>query len=163
MSNLNKKEREKFYELLVQRDGEYCQLCGKTKKEAAILEIHETKYDRPLQINNMKLLCHGCNHNPSLTKSEIYQRDPTPEHKKNIEKEPFFRQWLYGKLLENNYHYPYDEVIDSGAYVCGVSTETIKRYLRPLMSDEGYLSKPMASQSGELHVYIKGKEPFYHQ
>ncbi len=160
MGNLSKKERDRFYPLLVHRDGEICQLCRKTIEESGMLVIHEIKYERPLSNDNMKLLCLSCNR--KLTSKALnIQRDGSPEYKKNIEKEPLFRKFVTEKLLENNFHYSYDELIDSGAYRCDISTETAKRYMRPLMSEDGPLSKPMGAQNGELHVWIKGHEPYY--
>lgn len=161
-SQLNKTERDRFYPELVRRDGEFCQYCQRTRTEVGILEIHETKYERPLKLENMKLFCHGCNHLNLFSKQTIQAAEnATPEHKKNMIKEPYFRQWILGKMYENNYHYPLDEIIDSGAYIVGVSTETIKRYLRPLCSDDGPFTKPIGWADGNLHIFVKGKEPNY--
>ncbi len=160
-SNLNKTERDKFYVRLCERDGEFCQYCQRTKSEVGILEIHEIRYERPLRIDNMKLFCHGCNHLNIFSKENINSVNATPEHKKNMVKEPYFRQWVLGKMYENNYHYPLDEIIDSGAYTIGVSTETIKRYLRPLCSLDGPFTQAIAWADGALHIFVKGKEPSY--
>lgn len=162
MSNLSKKERDLYYPLLVLRDGEFCQLCRKTKDEVDILEIHEVKYERPLNSSNMKLLCHGCNHKFPREIAEMTSREATPEHKVKILKEFEFRKWVWQTCKENNNHYSYDELINSGAYIFNLSTETTKRYLKPLMSLEGILSKPMMWQY-DLHVFIKGHEPFMEQ
>lgn len=161
MSNLSKRERDWFYPQLIARDGEFCQLCHKTKSEVSLLEIHETKYERPLKLENMRILCHGCNHLLSLRKERIESVNATPEHKKNMEKEPLFRNWILGLLQEHNFHYELDEIIDSGAYTIGVSVETIKRYLRPLCSSDGPFTKPIAWADGTLHIFMKGKEPYY--
>ena len=161
MTRLNKKERDYFYPLICQRDGEYCQLCQKTKDQVSILQIHELKYERPLRLDNMKLLCPSCNRISDLSKEKIDSVNATPEHKKNMVKEPYFRQWVLGKMYENNYHYELDEIIDSGSYIIGVSTETIKRYLKPLCSEEGCFSKPIAWADGNLHIFVKGHEPIY--
>lgn len=159
MGNLNKRERDKFYPMLVQRDGEYCQACGKTLAEAGVLIIHEIAYNRPLKIDNMKLACMSCNTKLSRI-SGVNRRDETPEFHKNLIKEPLFKKFVIERLMENNFHYSYDDLIDSGAYICDISTETSKRYLRKMMSENGPLTKPMGSQNGELHVYVKGKEPY---
>ena len=160
MGNLSKKERDKYYPLLVQRDGEICQLCRKTITEVGILAIHEVAYDRPLKLHNMRLFCLSCNQKIRRATGEV-QRDATPEYKKNMVKEPLFKKYVTEKIMENNFHYSYDDLIDGGAYICDISTETAKRYLRKMMSPEGALTKPMASQNGELHCYMKGKEPYY--
>ena len=160
-SQLNKRERDHFYHELCKRDGAFCQLCQKTESEVSILQIHEIKYERPLKIENMKLLCPSCNRIDELSKEKIDTTNASAEHKKNLIKEPYFRQWIIGKMYENNYHYQLDEIIDSGAYVVGVSTETIKRYLHPLCSEEGPFSKPIAWADGNLHIFVKGREPSY--
>ena len=160
-SQLNKRERDHFYPMLCKRDGAFCQLCQKTEAEVSILQIHEIKYERPLRVENMKLLCPSCNRIDELSKEKIDSTNASAEHKKNLIKEPYFRQWLIGKMYENNYHYQLDEIIDSGAYVVGVSTETIKRYLHPLCSEEGPFTKPIAWADGNLHIFVKGREPSY--
>ena len=160
-SKLNKKERDYYYPLIAQRDGEFCQLCQRTKDEVKILEIHEIKYERPLKLENFKFLCHACNHLQTISKENIDAVNATAEHKKNMVKEPYFRQWVLGKMMENNYHYAMDEIIDAGAYMVGVSTETIKRYLRPLCSEDGPFTKPIGWADGNLHIFVKGHEPNY--
>lgn len=159
MSNMSKLQRDNYYPQLVERDGEFCRMCCKLLDEIGILEIHHINGDNSdNRLENMLLLCHGCNHRIPKAQQAVSQRDYTPEHKKNLEKEPLFEKWLYGKLMENNWHYELDEVIDSGAYVCNVSVETIKRYLRKLTSKEGpYTTK--ANTYGQMHVWLKGKEP----
>ena len=160
MGNLSKQERDKFYPLLVQRDGELCQYCRKTIDEVGLLVIHEVTYERPLKVHNMRLFCLSCNAKLRRATGEV-QRDATPEYKKNLIKEPLFKKYVLEKIMENNFHYSYDDLIDGGAYHCDISIETAKRYLRKMMSPEAALTKPMASQNGELHCYMKGKEPYY--
>ena len=159
MSNLNKRERDHFYPILKQRDGEFCQCCQKTKDEVGELIIHEIEYQRPLQSKNMKLLCRSCNMKFPRQIVELLSREATPEHKVKLLKEFEFRKWVMNLIQNNNNHYEYDELIDSGAYIFDLSTATTKRYMKPLMSKEGPLTKPMA-WNGELHVFIKGREPF---
>ena len=67
-SQLNKRERDHFYPMLCLRDGAFCQLCQKTESEVSILQIHEIKYERPLRIENMKLICPSCNSIDDLSK-----------------------------------------------------------------------------------------------
>ena len=156
---MNKKERDYYYPILVQRDGEFCQYCQRTKDEVGDLIIHEIEYQRPLQSKNMKLLCRSCNQKFPREVVEMLSREATPEHRVKLLKEFEFRKWAMNQIQENNNHYEYDELIDSGAYVFDLSVATTKRYMKPLMSNEGPFSKPMA-WNGELHVFIKGREPF---
>ena len=159
MANLNSRQRTYYYDILKKRDGEYCAKCQKTLDEAGILEVHEIIYTKPLDSSFMRLLCHGCNHDPLLRKQELLsQREHTPEHKKNLEAEPYFENWLYGEMMLHNWHVELDEVIDNGAYNVGVSVETIKRYLRKLTSKDAPYSI-QASNFGILHVWLKSKIP----
>lgn len=154
---MSKQMRDKFYPLLVRRDGEFCQGCTRLLDEIGILEIHHRDGDDTHnKLNNMALLCHGCNHRiPKAT--QLSQREYTPEHKINIEKEPLYQKWLYGELMIHNWHIPLKDAIDDGAYNVGVSVETTKRYLRKLTSKSG----PYAIATGQFgtrYVWLKGKE-----
>ena len=64
MSNLNGKEIDFFYKKLTARDFEVCSLCQKTPFELNVdkLEIHETKYERPLKVEHMKLMHYEYEH-----------------------------------------------------------------------------------------------------
>ena len=107
----------------------------------------------------MKFLCRSCNQKFPREIVELLSREATPEHQIKLLKEFEYRKWVMNKILNNNNHFSYDDLIDSGAYIFDLSVATTKRYLRPLMSPEGPFTKPMA-WSGELHVFRKGKEPF---
>lgn len=159
LANMNKRQRDHYYEILKERDGEYCFLCHRLKEEIGILEVHETRYTKPLDSGYMRLLCHGCNHKPELSKQNIIsQREHTPEHKKNLEAEPYYENWLYGELMLNNWNIPLDDAVDNGAYNVGVSPETIKRYLRKLTAkDAPYII--YAGDFGQMHVWLKSKMP----
>jgi len=163
-SNLNKRQIDRFYERLCKRVGEYCEHCQKTIEELGVkkLEIHHKNGDTSdCSDKNLCLLCHGCNHLLIFRKKKLMQeREHTPEHKKSIEKKPIFLRWLSHKIQENNFHYNYDEIIGGGAYLTGCDVTTIRRWIRPLLSEEGPFSLSQ-NQLGELCVYLKGKEPFY--
>lgn len=156
---MNKRQRDHYYAIVKERDGEFCYLCHKLIDEAGILEIHEIQYTKPLDSAYMRLLCHGCNHRSEISKQNIIsQRDHTPEHSKNLEAEPYYENWLYAEVMKNNWHISLDDATDNGAYNAGVSTETIKRYLRKLTSkDAPYIIH--ASDFGIMHVWLKSKVP----
>ena len=159
MSNLNKRQRDYFYPILVKRDGEFCWKCQKTKDEAGILEIHEIQYTIPLDSSYMRLLCHACNHNPLLRKQEILsQQERDPSHEKNIQCEPYYEDWLYGQITSNNWHITLTDAIDNGAYETGISVITAKRYLRKLTSKTAPYAIH-ASSFGIMHVWLKSKMP----
>jgi len=154
---MNKTMRDKLYKPVAERDGEYCAGCTRLKDEVGILEIHHLDGDDDNnELENLKLLCHGCNHRIPKA-SQVSQREHTPEHKKNIEKEPLYERWLYGELMIHNWHIPLDDAINDGAYVVGISVETVKRYLRKLTAKSApYTVK--AGRYGTRYVWLKGKE-----
>lgn len=169
MANLSKKERDQFYPDLVKRDGEKCGNCGKSLKEVNILEIHEDVYERPLKIENMRLMCHGCNHLKELRKKNMLRTSSvTAEHKKAIAAYPLFMRWIEGEITkpENNNHLPYDQVIDQAAYDVGMavsgtplSPETTKRYLGPLCDHPTSPYVTRADNFGQMNIWLRGKEP----
>ena len=59
------------------------------------------------------------------------------ELKENRRMEPLFRQWVLKKMMEKNPR-RLDYFINAGAEHTGASTETTKRYIRKMTSDEGY-------------------------
>jgi len=67
----------------------------------------------------------------------VYEDWPMPpEMKENRRMEPLFRQWFFKKMTEKNPR-RLDEIINEGAEIIGASTETTKRYLRKMTSNEG--------------------------
>lgn len=165
MSNLNSRQRGFYYNIISERDGEFCWKCQKTRAEVGMLEIHEIQHTKPLDSNFMRLLCHSCNHDPALKKQEIIsQRDHSLERRKKLEAEPYYEDWLYGELMLNNWHMPFHDAVENGAYNCGISIVTAKRYLRKLTAkDAPYTTQ--ANQFGIYHIWLKSKiqpnEPKY--
>ena len=169
MANLSKKERDYFYPQLVQRDGEKCASCNKQIPEVNILEVHEDVYERPLKLQNMRLICHGCNHKKEFRmKNMIRTSSVSAEHKKAIAAYPLFMKWLEGEINkpENNYHIPYDSAIDQAAFDVGMlitgvplSPETTKRYLGPLCDHPTSPYVTRADNFGQMNIWLRGKEP----
>jgi hypothetical protein len=159
---LNKRQRDCYWPQLIERDGtDLCIRCGNSGRDIH----HVNGDDTDNRIENMCILCHACNKLKKLQKKNlpVSRRDYTPEHKKNIVKEPKFKKWLQGKMFEKNYHYPLDFVIDEGAWHCNVSTETIKRYLSKIC---GHPSAPYtieSGQNGEMEVWLIGHQPSLNQ
>jgi len=169
MANLSSGERKKIYPFLAKRDGEKCANCGKSKREVKILEIHEDIYERPLRAENMRLMCHGCNHIKELRKKNMLRTSSiSAEHKKSMACYPLFIKWLESEMEkpENNFHIPYDQVVDQAAFLVGkevtgtpLSPKTIERYLGPLCDhpDSPYLT--MAGSHGQFEIWKRGHEP----
>ena len=157
MSNLNGKEIDFFYKKLTARDFEVCSLCQKTPFELNVdkLEIHEMKYERPLKAENMKLLCHGCNHISDLTKENINGfREETPEFRVRMTVRPIFLEWLSKKIQVNNWHITYQEAVAGGSLYTGRSVQAVKNWLYPLYAAE---DSPYILWGDKL--YLRGREP----
>jgi hypothetical protein len=150
---------------------EICAVCNKTPQQLGVqhLELHESKYERPLNPDNFFWLCKGCNHLKPLRRSNILKTSSiTAEHKKSSQFYPLFIRWLDGEINkpENNYHIPYDRVVDQAAYDIGMaiqgyplSTETIKRNLGPLCDHPTSPYVTHADNNGQIQIYVKGYEP----
>jgi len=159
--NLNKRQIDTIYSKLVQEYGEVCSYCQKTTEELGVLklEIHHTDYqdNKPLEIVNKRLMCHGCNHLEIFRKAEINsERAHTPEHRVKLDREHGFRNWMWDKLQNNNHHYSYEEIVASGAYQFDVSIITIKRWIIPLVSEDGAFKIIAFGRLGEKHICTKG-------
>ena len=138
MSNMNSRQRDYFYPLLVKRDGEFCKGCGKLAsetKEKFLLIDHKDNNNFNNAFDNLQFLCRSCNRVKNPHK-DIDERPQTPEMKKGERMEKHFRHWLFGIITTNHKHL-LEDVIDSGAEVTGGSTETIKRYIRKCVSEAG--------------------------
>ena len=109
------------------------------------------------KLENCQLICKSCNRKKNPHRLVVYQREMTPEMIKNIKGEPTFRRWLVGQICTHR-HIQYEDAVSSGAEFCGLSTETIKRYLRKALSKEGMYELGWA-QNQQIHIYEKGDAP----
>lgn len=161
-------QRSKFYPQIAERQrGEYCNMCGLTshtlkmwgRSDPVLLIDHIDNNNKNNVITNLQFLCRSCNRLKDPHKPRILERPMTPEMAVNKKSEPYFRNWLFGKIMESG-HFPYQEAVNSGAEVCDISVETVKRYLRKCLSDEG-LYELGWHQAGTVHIYEKGNAPVY--
>jgi hypothetical protein len=157
MSRLNGREIDFYYPKITKRDFEVCSLCQKTCFELNVdkLEIHEIKYERPLKLSNMKLLCHGCNHISDLNKENIDGfREETPEFRIRMTVRPIFLEWLSKKMQEGNWHITMVEAVAGGSLYTGRSVQAVKNWLFPL-----YAAKDSPYTLWGDSLYIRGREP----
>ena len=78
----------------------------------------------------------------------------TPAMKVNITAEAKFAEWLSTKVLQLG-ELSVEKAIDGGAVIADVSTETIKRYLRKLLSEEGPYKKDSKFGSKTILITLK--------
>lgn len=158
VSRMNGREIAFYYPRLILLTGEYCLICGKTPEELGVkkLEIHEIRYERPLKIANMKLLCHGCNHLEILSKENIDGREDAPAiYRVSKERHPIFLEWISGEMMKNvNQGCEFSSLVADASLYTGMRRQTIVNWLKPLF--EGKTS-PYILWGGVLH--IRGREP----
>lgn len=138
MSNMNGRERKKFYQLLTNRDGEYCNFCRTPATEKQLVIDHIDNNTTNNEMNNLKLLCRRCNYIKNSRESgDICERHvEETEIQINRKKEPQFRKYVYEEINKEGSIKP-KILIHSGAELCGISTTTAKRYLDKLCSKNG--------------------------
>ena len=158
MSGMNKREIDFFYPRLVIIYREYCFLCGKTTMELNVdrLEIHEIKYERPLRISNMRLLCHGCNHLKELNKENIEGGERDPQVFRISRRiRPIFLEFISNEMQEAiKDGCDYNTLVADATLYTGMVIQTIRNWLRPLYEGS---NSPYVMWGDRL--YLKGREP----
>jgi len=150
---MNRRQREKMFELLEDRDGMRCRICGRFGNSSTlVVDCIDNSGDHS-DPENLQLLCksHNTKKNPrglgrfnplkpslSLEKIEP-KRVSSAEMQKNIEAEPAFREWLYRMIQRNGGRISISsDLIDSAAEYCHCSQQTIRRYLSKTTSSSGW-------------------------
>ena len=147
MSRMNSRTRKKLYPILVLRDGEYCNMCGKVGSTKSLIIDHIDNNPRNNALHNLQLLCRGCNHRknprgeakPKNQNIEIHEPPASKEMLKNEICEPIFRDWLEEELRRWG-RKEVKDALNAGAEVAGVSPATTERYLSKMTSSAGKLS-----------------------
>lgn len=144
---MNKRQRDEMYFKVVDRQkGEFCNHCEKTKydlfkegyKPELVIDCIPNDGDHS-DVNKLQLLCHSCNTKKNHPDNvEPFERSATPEMIRGGKFEKDFRRWVSGLFETNkNTGFTYTYLVNSGAEKVDCSTETIKRYLKKMASDEG--------------------------
>jgi len=177
--HLNRNEREYLYPIIAEsQGGAFCNHCGATRRSLEANEKDSTLIvdrmdnhqgywiqdrktgDKKPRLDNLQLVCRGCNKSKEYDRPAITERPMTPEMVVNMSKEPFFRKWVRGKIESSKGHrLEYEEAVDSGAEFIGISVETAKRYIRKLISKSGGYELGWG-QNGGTYIYEKGNNPF---
>lgn len=159
ISRLNKREIDFYYPRLSIIYGEYCILCGKIPLELGIerLEIHEIRYERPLKIANMRIMCHGCNNLKELNKTNLEVTVEAPPQVYTVSQRvyPIFRDWLAGEMMIRiKDGMEITMLIADACLYTGMKRQTIINWLRPLYEGE---TSPFINWSG--CIFLRGREP----
>jgi hypothetical protein len=162
VSNMNGRDRKKFYELLIVRDDEKCNFCRILATEKQLVVDHRDNNNSNNKLDNLQLLCRRCNYiKNSRGPVDTCERPKKTELQINRTKEPQFRKYVYGELVKKNGVKP-KILINSGAELCGISPTTAKRYLDKLCSKEGLCKRMYGVISfDEEHPLVKGEISSY--
>lgn len=162
--SMNKASREKWIKFLIKRDGFNCQICKRsldTVNKYIVDHIDNTEHNDKDDVigGNLQLLCHPCNISKNPPYSNLGNLDVqyTASMKMFNTKSRLFSQWLWDRIQIDK-SVGYDDAVESGAEICRCSTETIKRYIRPLCSSVGDFERAM-DEYGQERIYEKGKSP----
>lgn len=145
MSRMNGITRKKVYKLLIERDGKFCQFCGRTPNEMQLVIDHKDNDNSNNKPENHQLLCRRCNYIKNSRRpvdecvSENESGDQT-EIQISRSKEPAFRNFVFHELNEHEEAPEYD-IICAGAEDIQISTVTAKRYLDKMCSSRGLLRR----------------------
>lgn len=165
MTRLNKKQRERIYpHVVAKQGGEFCVSCLRNhellmkdghKPEFCIDDI-ENSGDHS-RIDNLQLLCHSCNTKKNHPQTDVpFHRTATPEMSAGKRFEHDFRRWVSGQFMINeNIGLEHDFLVNSGAEKVNCSTETIKRYLHKMTSNEGMYE--WEDRFGAILLVLKSK------
>jgi hypothetical protein len=162
VSNMNGRTRKKFYELLIQRDGNQCNFCKIPATEKQLVVDHIDNNNSNNELDNLQLLCRRCNYiKDSRGPVDTCERPRETEIQINRTKEPKFRKYVYDELGKKNGIKP-KILLNSGAELCEISPTTAKRYLDKLCSKEGLCKRMYGVISfDEEHPLFKGEIPSY--
>jgi hypothetical protein len=153
----DKNLRKKKYNYLCERDGQRCQICGRTSPEVYLEVDHRDGNEENDGDDNLWLLCrsdHRKKHPRGKQKkgevtvkrrvvsmetfNEVMETSGmSPEMRQNKRAEPLFRHWLYKRMKEKGIM-TVQQVVNSGAEIAGCSTYAIRtNYLLKVSSEEG--------------------------
>lgn len=142
---MNGTTRQKKYEFVAKRDGEFCRGCCALPCERQLILDHIDNNDNHNDEENLQILCRSCNYikNPRRP-FDLCERESGAEDHSEIEinklKEPAFRKFVFQQLYEHG-KIPEKDLINSACEVIGISPVTGKRYLDKMSSSTGILKR----------------------
>ena len=154
---MNGRTRKKLYMIIVDRDGECCKFCGRSPPEVKLVIDHKDNDNQNNNLSNVQLACRSCNYkkNPRRPLAMCVNKENNSRFDSisiNQEKEPKFREYVYGEVQKTGSAL-WDDLVDAGAEFVGVSIETAKRYMRKMISKTGKLEKTHTFSLGWAVVY----------
>lgn len=165
VGGMNSRMRKKFYPMLVARDGEYCNICGRVGSTKSLIIDHIDNDKRNNKLENLQLLCRRCNYmknprgksKPLNAHSDIQAPLPSVEIALSKKYKATFYPWLY-RLISECGRVARRDILDAGAEVTGAGQQAIDRYLRACSSFEGMYEE--IEIDGVIYIqFRKGHNP----
>jgi len=143
MSRMSGRMRKKLYAILVQRDGEYCNIGGEPGSSKTLIVDHLDNDSSNNRLSNLHLICRSMNHakNPrgrsrkQSSESVCHEsvdlpRASSAEFLKNLQSEPDFKHFLFIEVWRKG-SIEINEAYNCGAAIARCSPETIRRRYLP--------------------------------
>lgn len=154
LTRLNSRQRKKWYEFLVKRDGEQCKKCGRMPpNEVKKLIIDRIDNKGEYVPENIQLLCYRCNYlkNPRKVPLDLCECESVCDDESiekigldkitsidiNRQKQPSCEPYVEKRLAKQPEGIEYGDLVNSIAHKIKISSVTAERYLKPLCSSEG--------------------------
>lgn len=158
---MNGNTRRKLYQLIVEKDGEFCKCCGKLPHEGQLIIDHRDNNPKNNPLENLQLLCRTCNFLKNqrpvyLSVRESVEINYDTELETNRKKEPQFKKFVIHQINERE-NVSWKELVYSGAEIHGLSPITIERYLRKLTSPAGLFQTRLV---GDIEI-VEYKDEFF--
>ena len=154
MSRMSGPRRNKMYDFLADRDGEYCFIGGEEGNKETLVVDHWDNDNSNNDPSNLHLICRwaNCVKNPrgpgkKKIRSLVYVCDNrdrmlieppktvSAEFLKNQIAEPAFLHWLFAQVVKHD-KILLSDATDCGAKVARVSQITVGRYLKKAICEE---------------------------
>jgi len=160
MANMNSKTRKRLYQILSERDGEFCAMCGNFGSYKSLCIDHIDNNNSNNDPDNLQLLCRSCNTKknprgkakPENKSIEVEILNQSEELRLKKKYSALFLPWLerqikkYEKVLVK-------DIIYSGAKISGASIKTITDYLNVECSIAG--NYQVVEVDGKRYVELK--------
>jgi hypothetical protein len=183
MSRMNSRNRKKYFQMIVERDGgAFCFVGGEhlTFETAIIDHLNNDNSDNRLE--NLHLLCPSMNSVKncrgrdkrhqilSPMSGNIYTqmfenerlRTNSVELIINMKAEPNFKHWLFWKIIHDGTIF-FEKALNGGAAFARISQETIRRYLKKELSELRFYEEAKDPDTGEKIVLFKPEWAIFRQ
>ena len=158
LTRLNSRQRKKWYEFLVKRDGEQCKKCGRTppnQVKKLIIDRIDNQGDYS-DLSKLQLLCYRCNYlkNPRIKERKPLDKGEGGEEDEDVlvekidleyvssldvsrRQKPLLQPYVDRRLDESPKGVDYSDLVACIALKLDIVTRTAEKWLIPYCSSEG--------------------------